>query len=62
MFIEVREGAKEKNRSEADEIFNGEHKASWTSVAHVAQCQQQGDVHASDLLNDAPCLPTLTVG
>ena len=53
---------KEKNRSEADEIFNGEHKAGGTSVAHVAQRQQQGDVHASDLLDDVPCLPTLTIG
>ena len=61
-IIEVRGGAKERNRSEADEIFNGEYKAGGTSVAHVAQRQQQGNVHASDSINDAPCLPTLTIG
>lgn len=38
MIIEVREGAKEKNRSEADGLYYGDHKAGRTSVAHVALC------------------------
>ena len=40
------ESAKEKDWSEADGIYYGEHKADETSVAHVGLCQPQGDVHA----------------